>query len=172
MTGKPPDLPLSGREVREIRVRAGPNILAPLRYTYPKNELEAKFSLQFGLACILVRRHAGLDDYTSTVVQDPIIRETMLKVKTILDPEVANMGVEKMRSILEVELNSHRVITQFVDSVPGTPDQPLQKHDLKHKFCECAAYTLSESRANTVFDLIQNIRNLTTINQITSLLTP
>jgi 2-methylcitrate dehydratase PrpD len=163
---------LHAHEVREIRVRAGPNILAPLRYTYPKNELEAKFSLQFGLACILVRRHAGLDDYTSTVVQDPIIRETMLKVKPILDPEVANMGVEKMRSILEVELNSHRVITQFVDSVPGTPDQPLQKHDLKHKFCECAAYTLSESRANTVFDLIQNIRNLTKINQITSLLTP
>jgi 2-methylcitrate dehydratase PrpD len=163
---------LHPHEVREVRVRAGPNILAPLRYTHPDNELEAKFSLQFGLACILVRRHARLEDYTSSTVHDPEIRETMLKVKPILDPEISNMGVEKMRSILEIELNNHRVITQFVDSVPGTPEDPLKKHDLQHKFCECAAYTLSEPRVSTVFNMIQNIRTLKEINQLTSLLIP
>jgi 2-methylcitrate dehydratase PrpD len=163
---------LHPHEVREIRVRAGPNILAPLRYTHPENELEAKFSLQFGLACVLVRRHAGLDDYTSSTVQDPIIRETMLKVKPLLDPKISNMGVEKMRSTLEIELNNHHVITQFIDSVPGTPEYPLQKHDLKRKFCECAAYTLSEPRGSIVFNMIQNIRKLKEINQLTSLLMP
>jgi 2-methylcitrate dehydratase PrpD len=163
---------LHPHEVREIRVRAGPNILAPLRYTHPENELEAKFSLQFGLACILVRHHAGLDEYTSSTVQDPIIRETMLKVKPLLDPKISNMSVEKMRSTLEIELNNHRVITQFIDSVPGTAEYPLQKRDLKRKFWECAAYTLSEPRVSIVFNMIQNIRKLKEINQLTSLLIP
>jgi 2-methylcitrate dehydratase PrpD len=106
------------------------------------------------------------------VVQDPIIRETMLKVKPILDPAISNMGVEKMRSTLEIELNNHRVITQFVDSVPGTRENPLQTHELKRKFCECAAYTLPESKASIVFNMIQNIRNVKEINQLTSLLMP
>lgn len=162
---------LHAHEVQEIRVRAGPNIIAPLRYMRPSNELEAKFSLQFGLACILVRRRAGLAEYTSNVVHDPMIRETMSKVKTILDTDIASMGVEKMRSILEVELHNHRVITRFIDSVRGTPEQPLQKHELYQKFCECATYTLSESRTNTVFDLIRNFENLSEIREVLSLLT-
>jgi 2-methylcitrate dehydratase PrpD len=162
---------LHAHDVQEIRVRAGPNIMAPLRYVHPSTELEAKFSLQFGLACILVRRRAGLAEYTSNVVHDPMIRETMSKVKTILDTDIASMGVEKMRSILEVELHNHRVITRFIDSVRGTPEQPLQKHELYQKFCECATYTLSESRTNTVFDLIRNFENLSEIRQVLSLLT-
>jgi 2-methylcitrate dehydratase PrpD len=161
---------LHAHDVREIRVRAGPNILAPLRYARPVTELEAKFSLQFGLACILVRRRAGLAEYTSTVVHDPMIRETMLKVKPMLDPEVASMGVEKMRSLLEVELHNRRVITRFVDSVRGTPEQPLQKYELYDKLRECTAFTFSDARAQIVFELIENLENLSEITELTSLL--
>jgi len=78
---------LGPEDVREIRLRAGPNILEPLRYSKPVDGLQAKFSLQFGLASILLRWRAGLREYTTEFVNDPELRRTMGKVKTVLDTD-------------------------------------------------------------------------------------
>ncbi len=122
---------LHEKDVREIRLRAGPNILEPLRYTAPVDDLQAKFSLQFALASILLRRRAGPREYSMEWLMDPAMQSTMRKVKTIHDEGIAAMGVKKMRSIVEVELTDGRIIRREASDARGTPEKPLKPHELE-----------------------------------------
>jgi len=162
---------LRPEDVREIRLRAGPNILEPLRYEQPVNDLQAKFSLQFGLASILLRRRAGLREYTTEFVNSPAIREAMKKVKTILDPEIARMGTEKMRSIVDVELKDGRVLSRLADTARGTPEKPLKGDELYGKFRECASFVLDEDRIERVVRTVSRIEEASSVKQLTALLT-
>ncbi len=162
---------LGAEDVREIRLRAGPNILEPLRYDAPVNDLQAKFSLHFGLASILLRRRAGLREYTMGWVKDPVLRETMKKVKTIPDEEVAGMGVDRMRSILEVELVDGRVLRRVADKARGTPEKLLKPRELDDKFRECASFVLSEEETEEALEAIRRLEGLSEVGELTSLLT-
>jgi len=161
---------LEPEDVREVRLRAGPNILEPLRYERPVDELQAKFSLQFGLACILVRRRAGLREYTLEFLNSPEMRGAMEKVKMILDPEVASMGTDKMRSIVEVELRDGRVLRKLADTARGTPEKPLKDSEIGDKFRQCAGFVLDEKRVVQVLDLIRDLDMIPDIRQLTLLL--
>jgi 2-methylcitrate dehydratase PrpD len=161
---------LRPEDVREITLRAGPSILEPLRYEQPVNELQAKFSLQFGLSSILVQRRAGLREYTDEFVNSAAIQETMNKVKTIPDPEIAKMGTDKMRSLVEVELKDGRVFRQVADTARGTPEKPLKDAERYDKFRECASFALDEAATEHVLRTIESIEDVSDIRELTSLL--
>jgi len=162
---------LKPEDIREIVLRAGPNILEPLRYKQPINGLQAKFSLQFGLACILVKRRAGIREYTTEVVNSPELRDAMRKVKTILDPKLAGMGTDKMRSVFEVELQDGRVLSRVADTARGTPEKPLKDAELDDKFRECASFVLKEDGIDQVLKMIRRIEEISNIKELTALLT-
>jgi 2-methylcitrate dehydratase PrpD len=157
-------------DIREIRLRAGPNILEPLRYTEPVDDLQAKFSLQFGLASVLLRRKAGLREYTMEWLMDPTLKSTMKKVKTIHDEEIAAMGVEKMRSVVEVELNDGKVIRRMATDARGTPEKPLKPHELKEKFMECASFVQDEETSKETLSMIRRLDQLSDVSELTDLL--
>jgi 2-methylcitrate dehydratase PrpD len=161
---------LRPEDVKEIRLRAGPNILEPLRYPAPVDDLQAKFSLQFGLASILLRRRAGLREYSIEWVTDPALREAMGRVRTVYDEEVARMGVEKMRSVVEVELVDGRVIRRVADTARGTPEKPLKPQELDEKFRECASFALDEGRAEEVLRLVRGLEGVSSVGDLMGLL--
>jgi len=154
-------------DVREIRLRAGPNILEPLRYSEPSDDLQAKFSLNFGLASILLRRRAGLREYTPEFLFSEEMQRTMKKVKPIHDHNIAGMGTDKMRSIVEVELTDGRIFTKHADTARGTPEEPLKEADLYQKFSECASYALDESKIDPLFKGIQAIEQIRSLRDLT-----
>jgi 2-methylcitrate dehydratase PrpD len=161
---------LMPEDVRQVRLRAGPNILEPLRYASPVNGLQAKFSLNFGLGCILVHRKAGLREYTTEVVRSPQIQEAMVKVQTVHDEGIAAMGVDKMRSILEVELNSGRVIERVVDKTRGTPEKPIRDSEIDDKFRDCASFALSDEDVEALLEEIRGVDGRPSLEGITSFL--
>jgi len=161
---------LRPEDVRQVRLRAGPNILEPLRYASPANGLQAKFSLNFGLGCILVHRKAGLREYTTEVVRSPRIQEAMAKVRTIHDEGIAAMGVDRMRSILEVELNDGRVIERFVDKTRGTPEKPIRDSEIDDKFRDCVSLILGSVEVEALLHEIRGIDGQPSLEGITSFL--
>jgi 2-methylcitrate dehydratase PrpD len=155
--------------VKEINLRAGPNILEPLRYKKPVNELQAKFSLQFGLASILLKRKAGLREYADDFVTSTPVRELMSKVKTIHDPEIANLGTEKMRSVVEIKLLDGRNIERVADTARGTKEKPLSENDIYDKFVECSSFVLNMKDIDNIFEAIRNIEKFSDINDLTKI---
>jgi len=161
---------LTPDNVKEVRLRAGPNILEPLRYQTPVNELEAKFSLQFGLSSILLEGKAGLREYTDEFVNSPRVQEMMRRVRTIHDPEIARMGTEKMRSVVEVELVDGRVVRRVAEDARGTPEKPLREEDVHRKFVECSSFALGEDESRTIYEETKRIMEYSDINEFTDLL--
>jgi 2-methylcitrate dehydratase PrpD len=161
---------LSVDMVQEIKIRAGSNILDPLRYEDPVDKLQAKFSLQFGLATILLRRKAGLREYTDEWVNNPKLRETMKKVRTIHDEELERRGAEKMRSIIEVELKDGRTIRKIADTARGSPEKPLRGGELEGKFRDCASFVLDEDEIRELLGMINNLEGLSDISDLTTMI--
>jgi 2-methylcitrate dehydratase PrpD len=95
-------------QIVAVRVRAGTNILNPLRYKTAKTELEAKFCLPFMMASIALRRRAGIREFTDEFVASAPVQAMMARVETVFDAEIEARGFDKMRSRVEVDLADGR----------------------------------------------------------------
>jgi 2-methylcitrate dehydratase PrpD len=160
-------------QVRAIRLRAGSNILSPLRYAIARSELEAKFCPAFMLSSIVLRRKAGIHEFTDEFVLSAPVQRMMSKVKTILDADIEARGFEKIRSIVEVDLEDGRTVREEADErYRGGPDAPFSREDLREKFTDCAGLVLSEPVIAETLRLVESLEAVADITALTDLLTP
>ncbi|UCH37957.1 MAG: MmgE/PrpD family protein, partial [Candidatus Bathyarchaeota archaeon] len=96
------------------------------------------------------------------------LQSVMKKVTTLHDAEVAAMGTDKMRSIVEVVLVDGRIISRLADTARGTPEKPLKNHELFDKFQECASFLLPQKNISPLFNQLQSLVNITDIRHLTS----
>jgi len=163
---------LQPQDVAEIHLHAGSNILNPLRYALPQTGLEAKFSLPFCLASVLLRRGAGIKEFRDEFVRSPQVQELMKRITTILDPEIEAKGYEKILSRVEVKLNDGRVLKKESSPYKGGPENPLSDEELYEKFYSCAGFVLPKERIIHVHQLLKGIEDLRDIRSLILALTP
>src|SRR5262249_54149697 len=141
-----------------VRVRAGTNILNPLRYKTAKTELEAKFCLPFMMSAIALRRRAGIREFTDEYVSSTPVQAMMAKVETVLDPQIEARGFDKIRGTVEVELTDGRTLAQpSAERSRGGPDKPFTREDLHEKFADCASLVLPPDRIRRALDAIESV---------------
>jgi 2-methylcitrate dehydratase PrpD len=154
-------------QIKAIRVRAGSNILNPLRYTIAQNELEAKFCPAFMVSAVALRRKAGIHEFTDAFVRSAPVQQMMARVQTILDPDIEARGFDKIRSTVEVDLIDGRTLVQPADErYRGGPDRPFTREELHEKFTECAELVLPEP---AMADALRAVESLEKVSDITSL---
>lgn len=163
---------LQAKDVVEIRLYAGSNILNPLRYALPQTGLEGKFSLPFCLTSILLRQKAGIREFNDDFVRSPEVQEMMKRVKTILDPEIEVKGYNKILSRLEVTVKDGRILKK--DSVPykGGPDNPMTEAELDQKSIACAEIALPRDKFSHALELLKGIEELQAIGLLVTTLVP
>jgi 2-methylcitrate dehydratase PrpD len=155
-------------QIKAVRLRAGSNILNPLRYSNPTNELEAKFSLQFVLSAIALRRKAGIHEFTDEYVQSAPVREMMAKVQTVLDKEIEAKGTDKMRSVVEIHLTDGRELVEPAEVYRGGPERPLTRDELHGKFTDCALEVLPPDAVADAIELIESVAELESVRELTA----
>ena len=154
-------------QIRAIRVRAGSNVLNPLRYKIAQTELEAKFCPAFMVSAVALRRKAGIHEFTDAFVRSAPVQQMMARVETILDPEIEARGFEKIRSTVEVDLADGRTLVQPADErYRGGPGRPFTREELHEKFTECAALVLPET---AMADTLRAVESLEKVSDITTL---
>ncbi len=150
-----------------IRVRAGSNILNPLRYAIADNELEAKFCPAFMVSAIALRRKAGVREFNDEFVRSEPVQALMRKVERVLDPEIEALGWAKIRSTVEVDLDDGRTLVQPADErYRGGPDLPFTREELREKFADCASLVLPPSAIDEVFDMVESLDTLDDIGEL------
>jgi 2-methylcitrate dehydratase PrpD len=113
------------------------------------------------LSSIALRRKAGIHEFTDDFVRSPPVQAMMAKVRSILDPEIEAQGFEKIRSIVEVELEDGTVFTQAADErYRGGPDRPFTREELHGKFTECAEALLPAPAIAETLATIEAIEDL------------
>ena len=145
-------------QIRQMRLRAGSNILKPLRYRIASSELEAKFCPAFMLASMALRRKAGIHEFTDEFVRSAPVQQMMQRVETVFDPAIEAQGYQVMRSIVEVDLaDGRRLVQASDDRYRGGPDLPFSREDLHAKFMECGELVLPAERLRTVLACVESL---------------
>lgn len=161
------------RPDRVARVRVGTNSNMPnaLIHHRPRNELQAKFSMEFCMAILLIARRAGLNEFTDEVVLRPDVQRMIERIDFVVDDRAEAAGYHKMTTYLDIELIDGRRISGMADFGKGSPDQPMTYDDVAKKFLECAEYARwNRSRAEDVVSMVRDLEDVRAISRVTSAL--
>ncbi|HEX3096954.1 MAG TPA: MmgE/PrpD family protein [Usitatibacter sp.] len=157
--------------VKRVAVGTNHNMPNALIHHRPKNELQAKFSMEFCMAILLLERKGGLEQFTDAVVNRPDVQAMIKKVSFGVHPEAEAAGFDKMTTIIEVELADGQVLKGRADFGKGSPANPMTDDELAEKFRQCAAWGgLDRARTDAVLKLLWKIEELADVNELTQLL--
>jgi 2-methylcitrate dehydratase PrpD len=154
-----------------VKVGTNGNMPNALIHHRPTNELQAKFSMEFCMAILLIERRAGLNEFTDEVVNRQDVQEMLSKVEFGVHPEAEAAGYDKMTTIIEIELEDGRAIPGRADFGKGSPAQPMSYDEVAGKFRECAEFAgWPGDRGDRVVDLVRELENLADVRELTALL--
>jgi len=158
-------------QVKRVSVGTNHNMPNALIHHQPKNELQAKFSMEFCMAILLLERKGGLQEFTDDVVNRADVQAMIRKVNFGVHPQAEAAGFDKMTTIIEVELTDGKVLKTQADFGKGSPANPMTDAELSEKFRECAAWgKLDKAKAEEVLKLLWKIEELKDVNTLTRLL--
>ncbi len=157
--------------VQSVKVGTNQNMPNALIHHRPRTELQAKFSMEFCMAILLLERKAGLAEFTDEVVNRPDVQAMIQKVDFGVHPEAEAAGYDKMTTILEIALTDGRRISGRADFGKGSPANPMSYEEVADKFRECAGFSRwPKDKAERVIELVGGLEELRDVRELTALL--
>ena len=154
-------------QVASVKVGTNRNMPNALIHHRPTTELQAKFSMEFCMAILLLERKAGLPEFTDEIVNRPDVQAMIQKVDFGVHPEAEAAGYDKMTTIIEINLTDGRRIGGRADFGKGSPSNPMSYDEVADKFRECAAYSRwPRQKAEQVIEVVRDLEGLRNICEL------
>jgi 2-methylcitrate dehydratase PrpD len=158
-------------QIERVRVGTNQNMPNALIHHQPTTELQAKFSMEFCMAILLLTRRAGLPEFTDEVVNRPDVQAMIRKVDFGVHPEAEAAGYDKMTTIIDIALKGGRTVSGRADFGKGSPANPMSYEEVADKFRECASFSRWPSeKAEQVIGRVRRLEELSDVREITALL--
>ncbi len=158
-------------QVDSVKVGTNQNMPNALIHHQPRTELQAKFSMEFCMAILLLLRKAGLPEFTDEVVNRPDVQAMIQKVEFGVHPDAEAAGYDKMTTIIEIALKDGRKISGRADFGKGSPANPMSYEEVADKFRECAAFSRWPSaKAERVVELVRGLEDVYDVRELVGLL--
>lgn len=162
---------IQATQVEKVDVGANHNMTTTLLHHLPKTGLEAKFSMEFCMAILLLERKAGLSEFADSVVQRPDVQATIRKIHFYVDPEAESAGYDKMTSLLKIHLQDGRVIAGRADFGKGSPANPMTFEEAATKFRGCADYAAwPKAKTEKIITFVRAFESATSVSALSPLL--
>jgi 2-methylcitrate dehydratase PrpD len=156
-------------EVKRVRVGTNSNMPNALIHHRPKDELQAKFSMEFCMAILLIEGRANLAEFTDAVVNRADVQAMIERIDFVVDDEAERAGYDKMTTIIDVELNDGRKFSARADFGKGSPANPMSYDEVADKFRGCADFArVSGKTADEIVAMVRDFENLPSISQLTA----
>jgi 2-methylcitrate dehydratase PrpD len=162
---------IEAAQVEKVDVGANHNMTTTLLHHNPKTGLEAKFSMEFCIAILLLERKAGLGQFLDKVVQRPDVREMIRKINFYVDPEAESAGFDKMTSILKITLKNGKIITGQAAFGKGSPANPMSFDEASEKFRGCAEFAeWPKEKTEKIIVFVRTLEAAPNVSALTPLL--
>jgi 2-methylcitrate dehydratase PrpD len=158
-------------DVDRVDVGTNHNMPNALIHHRPTNELQAKFSMEFCMAILLLERRGGLPEFTDDVVNRADVQALIKRVNFGVHPEAEAAGYDKMTTIIDIHLKDGRVISGRADFGKGSPANPMSYDEVADKFHGCAEFARwPSSKAKDIVEMIRSLESLGSVRELTALL--
>ena len=161
---------ISAVDVVQVEVGTNHNMLNTLIHHRPRTGLQAKFSMEFCMAILLLEGKAGLAEFTDAVVNRPDVQEMIGRIKFYTDLEAEKAGYDKMTTIIKLHLKDGRTVSGRADFGKGSPANPMSYDEVADKFQQCAAFaSWPQTRVSKTIETVRELEHLADTRALTSL---
>jgi 2-methylcitrate dehydratase PrpD len=136
----------------------------------PSSSYGAKFSLPYGIAVMLVRGKAGLQEFSDEAIRDPVILTLAKKVRYELDETIDYP--RHFSGHVKVVLDDGNVLEEDQPHPRGGFEDPLAPEEIQAKFRANAGLALPPAQVDAIINLTNNLEKLPVITDLTELLSP
>jgi 2-methylcitrate dehydratase PrpD len=163
---------IKASDVEKVDVGGNHSMVTTLYHHRPTTGLQAKFSMEFCMAILLVERKAGLREFSDAVVQRPDVQEMIKRVNFYVDPEAEQAGLDKMTSILKIHLKDGRVLSGRAQFAKGSPANPMSYEEVADKFRGCAEFAnWPKQKTESAIEFVKSLEDAPDVRKLASLLT-
>lgn len=162
---------ITAEEVVKVDVGTNHNMLNALIHHRPQDELQAKFSMEFCLAILLVEGQAHLQEFADEIVLRPDVRQMIERVNFHVHPEAEKAGYDKMTTIITIRLRDGRTLSGRSDFGKGSPANPFSWEEVGEKFYRCAEFAhWPRNKAEDIIALVEELELLGSLKDLAPLL--
>jgi 2-methylcitrate dehydratase PrpD len=161
---------IKANEVDWVEVGTNHNMPSTLIHHDPKTALQAKFSMEFCMAILLLDRKAGLTEFTDQVVNRPDVQEMIRRIHFVVSAEAEAAGYDKMTSLLKIKLKNGQTIMGRADFAKGSPALPMSYDEVAEKFMGCAdSAKWPTARSRKIIEIIRDLEDVADIRLLVEL---
>lgn len=166
--------PIAATHVERVTVALGAPNAAVLRYHLPQTGLEAKFSMEFAVACGIVAGRLGLTEFTDTFVRRDDVQQLMRRVviDPVADEDPQKPGYARHDRVIIETTDGARLDSGPITRLRGSADVPLRRDELRQKFAGCLELGSPGIRSELLFDAAMGIENVRDARELAALLAP
>jgi 2-methylcitrate dehydratase PrpD len=134
------------------------------------NREMANICLQHLVAVMLIDKTVSFRvTHDNERMKDPAVLSLRAKVQLVPDPELDRLLPARV-AIVEVTLADGTKLTERVDAVRGTPENPMLREEIVAKARDLITPVLGAAKCNSLIDKILNLENLKNIRDLRPLL--
>jgi 2-methylcitrate dehydratase PrpD len=134
----------------------------------PRNEYDAKFSLNYAVACGLINGRLGLAELRPEAYLDPVALALMDKVRYQVDPE--STFPRHYSGEVRVTLRDGRVLRHREAVNRGHAERPVTNDEVRAKFMENATLHFPASQAEGMRDAVLGLDTTTDVSTLEAIL--
>ncbi|MBI2771437.1 MAG: MmgE/PrpD family protein [Burkholderiales bacterium] len=154
-------------QVKAIELRVHSLVLELTGKKEPRDGLQGKFSVYHGCAVGLMYGHAGEEEFSDAVVNDPQVVALRNKVNAIVDDSIDEAAVDAT-----AVLTDGRMVHVRVDHAIGSLERPLSDAQLEAKFNALVVSQLGEAKARAITAACWRLAALADVRELTALCRP
>lgn len=161
---------ITADQVERVDVGTNRNMPNALIHHQPKDGLQAKFSMEFCMASLLLYGKAGLNEFADEVVNRPAVQEMIRRIHFGVNSVAEAAGYNKMTTILDIRLKDGRTVSGRADFAKGSPARPMSYDEVAMKFLDCASFAKwPVSKARSIVEFVRKLENLPDVRGLTAL---
>jgi len=157
--------PFEPDQVKQVVVRTATSAA----YTVNNREMP-DICLQHMIAVMIIDKTASFKAaHDKARMQDPAVLRVRAKVQLIGDEELERL-IPKRVAVVEVTLNDGTKLSERVESVRGTPENPMDREEVVSKARDLIIPVLGPKKCETLVDKLLNLENVKDIRELRPLL--
>jgi 2-methylcitrate dehydratase PrpD len=169
---------ITAADVERVEVGGNQSNVNTLFRHRPASGLEAKFSMEFAVAILLVDGKAGLGQFTDASVRRAEVQEMIGRVKFYADPEFDTLGrkgtfqaVLEEPMIIRVHMKDGRVLSARTDPAKGSPRNPMTYDEVADKFRTNTEFAKwPAAKTESIIRLVSSLERASTLAQLSAAL--